>query len=137
MKFATALIITLLLSLTAFSQKDTATSKLILSHKVGKQVAIDLVSCDSTKAVLQITDSVLKMTEEKSRLQDTIIKTQFDKINLYSTEIKILNQEEEEYKKLVANLQKSLKIQKIKSKTFLYSGISLFIAGSIYIISHK
>lgn len=137
MKFATALIITLLLSLTAFSQKDTATSKLILSHKVGKQVAIDLVSCDSTRAVLQVTDSVLKLTKEKSRLQDTVIKTQFDKINIYSTEIKILNQQGDEYQKLVARLQKSLKIEKVKSKTFLYSGLGVFIAGSIYIISHK
>jgi type IV secretory pathway VirB4 component len=121
--------------LTAFSQHVTDTS-LHLSHRVGKLVACDLISYDSLKKQDSTTQSILKMTEEKSRIQDTIIQIQLDKIGIYKNEIKILNQESEEYKKLITKLQKSLKIEKIKSKTFLYSGIGVFVISSLYIITH-
>lgn len=132
MKYALTLLTTLLLNLTAFSQSVTDTPKLTLSHKVGKQVALDLVSYDSTKSVLNVTQNVLKMTENRSRMQDTVIKTDEDKIVIYKRQVLLMEAKEEEYKKMISKLQTSLKLEKIKSKTFLYTGIGVFVAGSVY-----
>jgi len=110
---------------------------LTLSHKIGKQIALDLISYDSTKSVLYVTQDILKMTENKSKMQDLIIKNEEDKISIYKQQILVYQSKEIEYKKMVSKLQNSLKLEKIKGKTFLYTGIGVFIAGSVYAITHQ
>jgi hypothetical protein len=137
MKYALVLLITLLLSLTAFSQTGTDTSKLILSHSIGKQIALDLISYDSTKSALQFTENVLKMTENKCNLQDTVIKTDEDKISIYKQQIILFQSKEDEYQKMISKLESSLKLEKIRGRSILYTGVGVFIAGSLYIITHQ
>lgn len=137
MKYALTLLTTLLLSLTAFSQTGTDTSKLTLSHAVGRQIALDLISYDSTKSALQITENVLKMTESKCRMQDTVIKTNEDNISIYKQQITLYKSKEDDYQKMVSSLQTSLKIEKIRGRTFLYTGIGVFMVGSLYAITHQ
>jgi len=137
MKYALVLLITLLLSLTAFSQTGTDTSKLILSHSIGKQIALDLISYDSTKSALQFTENVLKMTENKCNLQDTVIKTGDAKISIYKQQIILFQSKEDEYQKMISKLETSLKLEKIRGRSILYTGVGVFIAGSLYIITHQ
>jgi len=72
------------------------------------------------------------MTENRSRMQDTVIKADEDKIVIYKRQVLLMEAKEEEYEKMISTLQTSLKLEKIKSKTFLYMGIGVFVAGSVY-----
>mgnify|MGYP003345171871 CR=1 FL=1 len=137
MKYAITFTVTLLLSLTAFSRTGTDTSKLILSQRVGKQVALDLVSYDSVKSVLSVTQAHLSAVETRSRLQDTVIKTDSVDIAAYKKQIDLYESKTKEYDKQVAKLQRSVMVEKTKGKITLYTGIGVFIAGSIYIMTHK
>jgi hypothetical protein len=118
MKFVFALFITLLLSSTAFSQAGTVT----LSHQTARRVAIDLISYDSTKTALQITTSVLEMSEHKSRMKDSIIKSNEFKENIFRQQITLYKEKEETYQSMVTTLK--LDLAKQKAKTKLISGVA-------------
>lgn len=118
MKFVFALFITLLLSSTAFSQAGTVT----LSHQIARRVAIDLISYDSTKTALQITTSVLEMSENKSRIKDSVIRSQESLALLYKQRISMYETKEESYQSMVATLK--LDLVKQKAKTKLISGVA-------------
>lgn len=118
MKFVFALFITLLLSSTAFSQAGIVT----LSHQIARRVAIDLISYDSTKSALQITTSVLEMSEHKSKMKDSVIKSQDSKALLFKQQISMYEMKEESYQSMVATLK--LDLVKQKAKTKLISGVA-------------
>ncbi len=122
MKHVLALITTILLSLTAFSNNGTDTLK--LSHQVGKQVAIDLVSYDSTKEALGLTTKVLEMTENKSRMKDSVIKSHEIKTDLFRKQILMHEMKEESYQKMVSSLK--IDIVKQKAKTKIAAGVGGF-----------
>ena len=117
MKYVLALFTTLLLSWTAFSQTGTVT----LSYPVAKRVALDLVSYDSTKTALEITTNVLNMTEDKSRMKDSVIKSHEFKAGLFRQQITMYEAKEESYKSMVNTLK--LDLAKQKAKTKLLTGI--------------
>ena len=135
MKHVLMLITTLLLSLTVFSKSDTDTLK--LSHQVGKHIAIDLVSCDSTKLVLQTTTKVLEMTEDKSRMKDTVINSFEVKTDLYKQQISLYEAKEESYKTMITSFQKDLMKQKIKTKFTTFTGIFIGLVSTFVIIGQS
>ena len=121
--------------MTAFSNSGTDTLK--LSHKVGKQVAIELISCDSTKLVLQTTTKVLEMTEDKSRMKDTVIKSFEIKTDLYKQQIYLYEAKEESYKTMVSNLQKDLMKQRLKTKFTTFTGIFVALVSTFVIVGQS
>ena len=98
------LIATVILSSTAFSQIDTTTKGKYFTIPVVKLIVKDLLSGDSAKAQLKITEAQLLETENKVALKDSIINTmKFKEIN-YQT---IIAAEKEKFQ-IVENYSKSL-----------------------------
>jgi len=64
-------IVTLILSLSVFSQQGT--NKVCLPSNVAKQVAIDLTRCDSIKDELRHTSFLLVLYKQKTSKQDTLL----------------------------------------------------------------
>ena len=63
--------LTLLLNWTSFSQTDT--SKLFISYKVARLIAIDLIQGDSAMAELEQTQVLLEQVSAQSTEKDTVI----------------------------------------------------------------
>ena len=95
--------ITIILSLTTFSQKDT--SKIILSYDIAKLIVIDLVKGDSIKAELDNTQQLLQVTQNKVSTQDSIIVLYEKKDILHRDEINILEKKETIYQENIQNLK--------------------------------
>ena len=59
-----------------------------LPYSVAKQIAKELVGCDSTKAILELTKEQLTLTENKVVLKDSIISGHVQKGIMYEERIK-------------------------------------------------
>jgi hypothetical protein len=130
------LVITLLLSLTAFSQTDTSKSKgpctLVIPYETAQKIAIDLVRGDSAKAELVLTQDALYQTEQKVVQQQTIMEAYAKKESLYKQEINLYLQKEEKYSTMVTGLEKSNKRLKVGVKVL---GVSIGAAVITAILS--
>ena len=73
------------MGLTAFSQVDTSKLVKCLPVTTVRQIIKDLLSGDSAKLQLQLTESQLIETEKKLHLKDSIINTMKDKEKNYLT----------------------------------------------------
>lgn len=110
------LITTLILNLTAFSQIDTTTKVKCFTIPIVKLITKDLLSGDSAKAQLKLTEKQLIETEKKVELKDSVINTMKLKEINYQT---IINGEKEKFQ-IVENyskkLEKDLRKQIVKSR---------------------
>jgi hypothetical protein len=79
-------ILIILISLLPVLAKAQDTIK--IPYSVAKQIAKDLVSCDSTKAILELTKEQLTLTENKVTLKDSIIAGHVQKGIMYEDRIK-------------------------------------------------
>jgi hypothetical protein len=59
-----------------------------LPYSVAKQIAKELVGCDSAKAILEVTKEQLTLTESKVVLKDSIISNHVQKGIMYEERIK-------------------------------------------------
>jgi len=100
------LIITLLLSSTIFSQKDT--SRICFDYKVAKQIALDLTKGDSAKAELEVTKDLVKQLNEKIAEQDSIIKIYVKKDTNYLSQVKTYSDIQEKQSVIIAGLEKDV-----------------------------
>lgn len=110
------LISLLMLSLTAFSQKDTTTNTKTFPIPVVRQIMKDLLSGDSAKAQLQVTEKILFETEKKVVVKDSIISTLREKEANY---IQIVNSEKQKFEIVETyskKLELELKKEKVKNK---------------------
>lgn len=104
------------LNLIAFSQKDTVTNTKTFPIPVVRMIMKDLLSGDSAKAQLKLTEQQLLETERKVTLKDSIIYT------LRLKEVNYIQMNENEKKKFdvlqeyVKGLEKDLKREKFKNK---------------------
>jgi len=73
MKHTIILLLTILISLTAFSNPATDTSKVCLPYGIGKRVAYDLISYDSLKSQDSVTRTVLDSTKRLVVVDDSLI----------------------------------------------------------------
>ncbi len=105
-----------MLSLTVFSQKDTTTNTKTFPLPVVRLIMKDLLSGDSAKAQLKLTEQQLSDTEKKVQLKDSVI------ITLRSKEENYLNVIESERQKFKIvedyskQLQNDLRKEKVKNK---------------------
>ena len=113
----------LTLSLTAFSQTGTSNQPTkCFPIPVVKQITKDLLSGDSAKAQLKLTEQQLLETEKKVEMKDSIITLLRVKEVNYNT---IINAQDEKYTTLDSHTKKvemNLKKEKIKNKLTLGVG---------------
>lgn len=110
------LILTLSLSLTAFSQTDTSTKVKCLPVTTFKKIAQDLLRGDSAMAELKLVNEQLIKTEEKVALKDSIISTMQIKEQNYMSIIDAQNQKYAVLEGYTKKLEFQLKKEKVKGK---------------------
>jgi hypothetical protein len=104
------------LSLTAFSQTGTNNQVKCFPVPVVKQIMKDLLSGDEAKLQLKLSDSLLVLTENKVKVQDSIINEMKLKEENY---LKQINSEKEKLvisENYAKQLEKDLKKEKVKYK---------------------
>ena len=110
------LISSLLLSLTFFSQTDTTTNSKSFPIPVVRQIMKDLLSGDSAKAQLKLTEQQLFETEKKVVLKDSIIISLREK----ESNLGLIISSEKEKFKIVEDYSKKLewdlKKEKVKGR---------------------
>lgn len=99
---------------------------------VAKIIARDLVSCDSSKAILTLTKEQLILTENKVVLKDSIIINYIKKENVYKQVITNQEQKFELQGQWINELRKQNKVLKTKL-TFTRIVSVLFVALITYI----
>lgn len=131
--------------MTAFSQIDTGNGNgetKCLPIPVIKTIIKDLISGDSAKAVLELTEKELILTEQKVFLKDSVIYSMSEKEKNYKSNIDLSDKKylllleynnnlENNYKKV--NLQ--LKVEKTKNKikgVIITSGFTIAIGYAAY-----
>lgn len=124
-------LITLLLSLTVFSQNVTDTNKITLSYNIAKKVALDLISYDSLKSQCEITQNILIFTEQKSLIKDNLIKTLSNKNEIYTQQIALYKEKEQQYIDYTKILKKDIKKTKFKIQILSLSTIIITFTSAL------
>ena len=106
----------LFVSLTVFSQTDTTSNVKCFPIPVVKQIMKDVISGDSAKAQLKLTEEQLVQTEQKVILKDSIINTLRLKEDNYQNIISSEKQKFEIMEKYSKKLEFDLKKEKVKGK---------------------
>ena len=124
----------ILISLLPIAVKSQDTS-IKMSTSTARRVAKDLVICDSTKAMLEVTKEQLSLTEQKVVLKDSIIDQHIHKGIMYEARI----QNEQDKFKIQGMWVEDLRKQNKKLKTNLtFTKIVLSVAlGVLIILSAK
>lgn len=129
------LILTLNLSLTAFSQTDTSNKVKCFPVPVAKQIAKDLLRGDSAIAELKLVNEQLTKTEEKLVLKDSVIATMQIKEQNYVSIIDAQNQKYKVMEDYSKKLEFQLKKEKVKNKfTSIISGVAVLVLGTLLIV---
>lgn len=126
------MLITLTLSLTAFSQSVTDTNNIVIPTWVAKQIALDLVSGDSAKEELVVTKTVLELTEKKVEYKDSVISGLTNKNQTYAQQILLYKEKEKQYAEYTKKLKKENKHAKFKNKIAGIFGTLALIGGALY-----
>ena len=134
MKKLILLIILLTMSWKSFSQKDTKKDSIVpLKVPIVRLVIKDLLKGDGDKVQLLEVSNLLKLTEKKVVLKDSVINTLGSKLLNLET---VITTKEEQFKlqqELSKKLEKELRAQ--KRNTFLYKvGTGLGVVASIVLI---
>jgi hypothetical protein len=103
-------------SLTVFSQTDTTSNTKCFPIPVVKQIMKDILSGDSAKAQLKLTESQLIDTEKKVILKDSVINTLRLKETNYNTIIDSEKQKFQIMETYSKKLEWDLKKEKVKNK---------------------
>jgi hypothetical protein len=124
------------LSLTAFSQTDTSKEPVkCFPIPIVKQITKDLLSGDSAKAQLKLTEQQLYKTENIVEKKDSVISIMRVKEENYNT---IILSQNEKYSILENHTKKvewDLKKLKVKNKfTSILSGSAVLILGTLLVI---
>lgn len=107
-----------------------------IPYHVAKQIAKELVSYDSTKAVLELTKEQLTLTEQKVVLKDSIISNHVQKGIMYEKRIKneqLKFKTQGKFVDILKNENKKLKVKLVFTKVTL----SAIIGGLTYLYITK
>ena len=124
------------LSLTAFSQTGTNNEPVkCFPIPVVKQITKDLLSGDSAKAQLKLTEQQLSQTEKIVEKKDSVISIMRVKEENYNTIITVQNEKYSILESHTKQLEWDLKKLKVKNKfTSILSGSAILILGTFLII---
>ena len=129
------LISLLLIKLIAFSQTDTSKTEKCFTIPVVKLIMKDLVSGDSAKAVLKLTEVQLAETEKKVILKDSIITTLRAKEINYQTIIDSEKQKFDIMEKYSRKLEFDLKKERVKNKFKSILGTGVIAVLTFFLIT--
>lgn len=118
MKNLMLLIVTLMMSLPAFSQTATDTLKIQLPKVIVKEVIKDLIKGDASQKEVVVLNDVVVQKGIQLTAKDTIIATLNTKIVNFESILLTKNKQQSLNTRLNEDLQKALKQQ--KRRTFLY-----------------
>ena len=124
------------LSLTAFSQTDTNKEPVkCFPIPIVKQITKDLLSGDSAKAQLKLTEQQLYNTENIVEKKDSVISIMRVKEENYNTIILAQNEKYSILENHTKRIEWELKKLKVKNKfTSILSGSAILILGTFLII---
>jgi len=111
--------------LTAFSQTDTTPTTKCFPIPVVKMIAKDLLSGDSAKALLKLTEEQLDSTIKKTYVQDSIIGVHLEKEKNFNT---VIDYERDKFGTLqtyTKKMESDLKTEKVKSKLLRWANYGL------------
>ena len=129
------LISLLLVKLTVFSQTDTSKLEKCFPIPVVRLIMKDLISGDSAKAELKLTEIQLSETEKKVSLKDSIITTLRVKENNYITIIDGEKQKFDIMEKYSKKLEFDLKKEKVKNKFKSILGTAVVAVLTFFLIT--
>ncbi len=97
--------IILLLSFQTFSQSDT--NKICIPYSIAKKIAIELIQKDSLQSELKQTQLILKESQNKIRLQDSVISSFEQKEIEHNAEVKVFEEKEKTHVGKIKELTES------------------------------
>lgn len=124
-----------MLSLTVFSQKDTTTNGKTFPIPVVKQIVKDLLSGDSAKAQLKLSEEELIETKKKVALKDSIINSLREKEVNYRNIIGSEKKINEVMGMYTNKLEIDLKNEKVKNKSKSIIGGGIIIVLTYLLIT--
>jgi hypothetical protein len=122
-------------SLTVFSQTDTTNNTKCFPIPVVKQIMKDLMSGDSAKAQLKLTEEQLTQTEKKVVLKDSVINTLRLKETNYQTIIDSEKQKFDIMEKYSKKLEFDLKKEMVKNKFKSILGTGVIAVLTFFLIT--
>ena len=129
------LISSLFVSLTVFSQTDTSTNVKCFPISVVRQIMKDVISGDSAKAQLKLTEEMLSQTEKKVVMKDSVIITLRMKETNYLTMIDAEKQKFQIQEKYSKKLEWDLKKEKVKNKFKSILGTGIIAVMGFFLIT--
>ena len=114
-----------IVSLTVFSQTDTTPTTKCFPIPVVKLIAKDLLSGDSAKALLKLTEEQLDSTIKKTYVQDSVIGVHLEKEKNFNT---VIGYERDKFGTLQTYTNKievDLKNEKVKGKLLRWANYGL------------
>jgi hypothetical protein len=115
----------MIINLTAFSQNDTTPANKCFPTPVVKLIVKDLLSGDSAKALLKLTEEQLDSTEKKVAIKDSIIGTYKQKEANYDTIIRFERDKFTTLQTYTNKIEIDLKNEKIKGKLLRWANYGL------------
>ena len=125
----------LFVSLTVFSQTDTTSNVKCFPIPVVKQIMKDVLSGDSAKATLKLTEQQLGQTEKKVVLKDSIINTMKLKEVNYLTIIDAEKQKFGIMENYSKKLEWDLKKERVKGKFKSILGTGMIAVLTFFLIT--
>jgi 6-phosphogluconate dehydrogenase len=122
-------------SLTVFSQTDTSTNVKCFPIPVVRQIMKDVISGDSTKAQLKLTEEMLSETEKKVVMKDSVIITLRMKETNYLTMIDAEKQKFQIQENYSKKLEWDLKKEKVKNKFKSILGTGIIAVMGFFLIT--
>ena len=129
------LISSLFVSLTVFSQTDTSTNVKCFPIPVVRQIMKDVISGDSAKAQLKLTEEMLSQTEKKVVMKDSVIITLRMKETNYITMIDAEKQKFQIQENYSKKLEWDLKKEKVKNKFKSILGTGIIAVMGFFLIT--
>lgn len=129
------LISSLFVSLTVFSQTDTSTNVKCFPIPVVRQIMKDVISGDSAKAQLKLTEEMLSQTEKKVVMKDSVIITLRMKETNYLTMIDAEKQKFQIQENYSKKLEWDLKKEKVKNKFKSILGTGIIAVMGFFLIT--
>ena len=123
-----------MMSLNAFSQSVTDSTKIQLTKPIAKLVIKDLIQFDGLSNEMQVMQNILTETNDKLLVQNQLVTNLQLQVNNYQ---KIINEQEQQFKiqeQISSQLEIDLKKQKIKTKITSGAGI-LLVIGTVVLIN--
>ena len=111
--------------------KDT--TNVVIPNYVAKQIVLDLISGDSAKTQLTTLYDIYKLVEQKTQMQDSIIKAYQIKNQEYTQQILLYKEKELQYVDYTKTLKKDVKKAKLKNHLATGLGMLVILGGALFL----